>query len=468
MLKSFRNTALVGYVAMVLPLTAVTAISINRLESRAAEEVQKLRAAENEISLAHRLRADAELLVSAGRGYLITSDKTLLTSLQQSETDFDETLVALRQRDLSPTGRALVEQADEAARTFRQVQSDILSKRRNFDRHNALVWRFEAELLPSSNALGQSLDRLVEYKERGLDAAYLEAQRERSELATWIYTSLLAVTLLSLGLAWRFVSLLARSYRKEQEALAAARDAVAARDELMGIVAHDLRNPLNSIALKAALLTRSAATDRAREHASSIGDVTKTMADLISRLLDVSTLEAGCFSVSPAACDGASLLSQTLDTFANLAASKKIRLQQFQSEPDLVLMADRARILQVLSNLLGNALKVTPSGGEIGVRLERDGHEAHFCVWDTGPGIRAEHVPHLFDRRWKHEVGGAQGTGLGLFIVKGVIDAHGGRIWVNSEAKRGAEFHFTLPLAENGEQAPSSALHRAASATPAG
>jgi len=111
-------------------------------------------------------------------------------------------------------------------------------------------------------------------------------------------------------------------------------------------------------------------------------------------------------------------------------------------------LADRERVLQVLSNLLGNALKFTPPGGRIRVDVERqDRMTARFTVADTGPGVLEQDAPHVFERYWKHETEGKKGTGLGLFIAKGIVDAHGGRIWVEGEPGRGATFRFTLPVA---------------------
>jgi signal transduction histidine kinase len=114
--------------------------------------------------------------------------------------------------------------------------------------------------------------------------------------------------------------------------------------------------------------------------------------------------------------------------------------------------ADRTRVAQVLNNLVGNALKFTPPGGEVSVEVAREGDEARFCVRDTGPGIKTEDLPHIFDRFWQAEGRKRKGgVGLGLAISKGIVTAHGGRIWAASEPGNGAMFCFTLPLATNRE-----------------
>ncbi|HEY8947074.1 MAG TPA: HAMP domain-containing sensor histidine kinase, partial [Polyangiaceae bacterium] len=235
--------------------------------------------------------------------------------------------------------------------------------------------------------------------------------------------------------------------------LQAARKAVAARDELMGIVAHDLRNPLGAISLKAALIKKTADSDRTRQQAASIENVARRMAYLITTMLDVATLEAGRFTVKVAPCAVKDLLRETAEVFGPLAASKQTHFEQSAKESDLVLLADRERVLQVLSNLIGNALKFTPPGGRVTLSSERQGERVCFEVHDTGTGIISDKLPRVFERFWT-ETPGKKGTGLGLFIAKGIVDAHGGRIWVESEPGRGTQFFFTLPLAKAGAEGP--------------
>jgi signal transduction histidine kinase len=213
----------------------------------------------------------------------------------------------------------------------------------------------------------------------------------------------------------------------------------------MGIVAHDLRNPLGTIMLLAAVLQKSAGSEKAREQAASIGNVAARMESLIRTMLDVTTMEAGKFTVTPAACTVQSLLRETEAMFEPLATSKQIALEVSPSDATLVVEAERERILQVLSNLVGNALKFTPEGGRVTLSTARDDGMVRFTVADTGPGIPHEHLSLVFDRFWKKDTPGKKGTGLGLFIAKGIVEAHGGRIWVDSEPGGGTRFNFTLP-----------------------
>jgi signal transduction histidine kinase len=202
---------------------------------------------------------------------------------------------------------------------------------------------------------------------------------------------------------------------------------------------------LHSIALKAAVLRTATNGSELWRHADSIGTITAGMAELVDSILDLSTIESGHLSLDIRSLEVAGLLDEMMEIYQTLAGAKRIRLERACREPELRISADRRRVIQVLSNLLGNAIKATSDGGSMGVTAEGDGVMVRFSVWDDGPGIPREHVPHIFERRWKHESGGTQGTGLGLFIAKSIVEAHGGRIWYEA-AERGAIFRFTLPV----------------------
>jgi len=240
---------------------------------------------------------------------------------------------------------------------------------------------------------------------------------------------------------------LARTYRREAEALEIERKALSARDELMGIVAHDLRSPLGAITMRAELLQKTATDDNTRAQAASINNIATRMSHLIKTMLDVTVIEAGQLSIKPEQCEVDGLVREVFDMFSAVAAQKQLHLEHRDSEHGLVVQADRERIFQVLSNLLANAISFTPRDGCVTLSVERSGDVATFTISDTGPGIAAEHLSHVFDRFWKHEARGRKGTGLGLFIAKSIIDAHAGRIWVESSPGHGATFRFTLRCA---------------------
>jgi signal transduction histidine kinase len=444
--RKLEATVITSFSSLAVLMALGMAYSIYRFQSAANAQVLSIRTKENEITQVERLRWIAEVGVSSGRGYLIAGDLSLLPQVQDSRAEFNRAVDALRSEDLSPAGRGLAYDAEQAAHRFIRAQQDLIDARQAAVDPRGLAARFEKELLPLGRDLDASLTRFVEHKERLMRDHYDRAKDARAHLAQRLYGLLAVLVLASVAVAWRFLRRLSRAFQREQEALGAATKAIAARDELMGIVAHDLRNPLGAITMKAALMRTGANSGRARQQAESIENVALRMEYLIKTMLDVTTLEAGRFTVNVARCPISDLLRDATDMFGALAASKQVRFEQTAKEPGLVLLVDRERVLQLLSNLIGNALKFTPPGRHVTLSVERQGAMARFGVLDTGPGIAAENLPRVFERFWR-ETAAKKGTGLGLFIAKGIVDAHGGRIWVESELGYGTRFFFTLPIA---------------------
>ena len=238
----------------------------------------------------------------------------------------------------------------------------------------------------------------------------------------------------------------ARVFRRAQQAAEMRRDLVA-------VVAHDLKNPLNAVAMAATLLSKSAPAgaegDRARRQTGIITRSTDRMNRLIHDLLDVSAIDAGRLEIERQPHRVGLLVAEAVEAMAPMAHEKQLALERAVAadiEP-LSVLCDRDRLVQVFSNLVGNAIKFTDAGGRIVVSAERDGDAIAFAVADDGPGIAAEHLPHLFDRFWRVRGRKRDGTGLGLWIVKGLVEAHGGRVSVDTTLGSGSRFLFTVPLA---------------------
>jgi PAS domain S-box-containing protein len=229
----------------------------------------------------------------------------------------------------------------------------------------------------------------------------------------------------------------------------AAREAIAARDRVMGIVAHDLRNPLAAILLQASVLRRrgSEPDRRSRQPVELIERSARRMSRLIRDLLDMASIEAGTLAVEcdRVAADHLIADSATAQKPLASAASLELRLDVAKDLPEV--WGDRERLHQVLENLIGNAVKFTKPGGRVTVGAAAKDSAVLFWVSDTGAGIAAEHLPHVFERFWQARKDWRRGAGLGLPIVKGIVEAHRGRIWVESAAGRGTTFFFTIPIA---------------------
>jgi PAS domain S-box-containing protein len=238
------------------------------------------------------------------------------------------------------------------------------------------------------------------------------------------------------------------TYRKSVEA--ALQCAVSERDDVLRIVAHDLRNPLSTIIAQASLLERPEPELERRDERPRlvIMRAAKRMNDLIQDLLDVAVVEAGKLKVARDRLSAADLARDVVETQAPLAASSGLELRLEVSGDIREVWGDRNRLLRVFDNLIGNALKFTKEGGRITLGVVANDQEVVFSVADTGAGIDAESLPHVFERFWQAAGRSKRlGAGLGLPITRGIVEAHGGRIWVESTVGSGTTFFFTIPSA---------------------
>ena len=236
--------------------------------------------------------------------------------------------------------------------------------------------------------------------------------------------------------------------------------AIRARDEVLGIVAHDLRSPLQSINLAAQLLDRKlgkAGDDKGREHVAVIMTSVARANRLIQDLLDISCTEAGALLLVREVVAVRPVVVHAVDSLQLSASAASIQLQLSIDDELPALWADQGRIVQVLENLIGNAIKFTPTGGRVTVTVTGKAEAVQIAVADTGAGISEHSLPHVFDRFWQADNAMHRGVGLGLPICKGIIEAHGGEIWVESTPGRGAAFFFTIPAPAQRMQQESSA-----------
>lgn len=233
-----------------------------------------------------------------------------------------------------------------------------------------------------------------------------------------------------------------------------ARRATRARDEILAVVSHDLKNPLSTVRMSTALLKElplaGEAVDRARKAIDSIDRASTTMTRLVEDLVDIERIELRRLHIDARAQDVGALITSVVQLFEPIARAKKIQLDpQMHLAARAEILCDRERVVQVFSNLLGNAVKFSPEGSRIVLMVESRDRFVRFGVRDSGPGIAPEALTHVFDAFWQAKDTARPGFGLGLAIAKGIVEAHGGEIGVESEIGRGTTFFFTCPVAES-------------------
>lgn len=233
----------------------------------------------------------------------------------------------------------------------------------------------------------------------------------------------------------------------EHEARAAAERAIQQRDDVLAIVAHDLRNPISTIQMSMTSLQTLDLEDNDRKRQYQIVQrAAATMEGLIRDLLDVSRIEAGTFAVRRGTVDVPKLIREMIDLFQESARRQEVEFV-VSMDPEIgQISGDFDRLEQALSNLISNAIKFSRAGGSVTLEVRRQGDSVEIAVVDSGPGIDAKDLPHIFDRFWQVDRTSRAGAGLGLVIARGIIESHGGRLEVTSEVGTGTTFRCTLPV----------------------
>jgi signal transduction histidine kinase len=226
------------------------------------------------------------------------------------------------------------------------------------------------------------------------------------------------------------------------------RRAVNARDELLAVVSHDLRNFLGSILINAGMILKNK-TPHPKKSAEIIRRSATRMNEVIEDLLSLAKMEAGHLALETESRSIGSVVDEVFEIMKPFADQKTILLERNVESSATLVPVDHSKILRVFSNLVGNSIKFTSPGGKIMISARRENNHAVFSVQDNGPGIQEQSLPHIFDRFWQEKATATKGTGLGLSIAKGIVEAHGGHIWAESQLGKGSTFYFTIPMLES-------------------
>ncbi|OFZ85531.1 MAG: hypothetical protein A2603_17025 [Bdellovibrionales bacterium RIFOXYD1_FULL_55_31] len=214
------------------------------------------------------------------------------------------------------------------------------------------------------------------------------------------------------------------------------------REDVLAVVSHDLRNPLSSIMMSAGLLQKGVSPGVL---ADSIRNSVNRMNQVIEGLLEWAKLESKGAKEEQRPFDAAGVIGEVIESFKSLADQKNVRVERDVPAYAISVDCDREQFFRVLFNLMSNAVRFSAERGSVVVALSQQENEVLVSVRDTGPGIQEEELRHIFDRNWQANKPRSTGAGLGLAIAKGIVEANGGRIWVESQVNRGSTFFFTIP-----------------------
>ena len=370
----------------------------------------------------------------------------LLTALAQSDTAAERLRVAARHTDdavRAAVDTLMLKLVGSKAGPSEQARSDrpIFRGQTDLDRSARLTELLEATADVDS-ALTLTEDRAVARARKVID--------EGTMLTIVLALASVAVALLMAWLSSRLRGVtgeLARRVDSESAARASADTAVAQRDQVLRIVSHDLKNPLHTIGMAAKLAADAELPPDVRQRQIEIIERSvERMGRLVSDLLDVARIDSGQpLAVTPRSVVLGEVLAETCEIFGEQAKAKSVRLD-VHSGVDTRVVVDRGRIVQVLSNLLGNAIKFTPPNGVVRVATKPNGRYTTVSVSNDGPPIAPELLPRIFAPFSQAKDTAGLGTGLGLSIAKGIVEAHGGTIRVQSAPDHATTFEFTLPV----------------------
>lgn len=444
-MRSFEKKIYLGLSLLVLasvPILASGFLSWRRIVTEQKELItdhaQGLLDVEN-------LRLTSLLPAQLGPLYVISRDEHILTELANANKAFEEKIAVLKNDDLDPQERFLLSQIESGYK----AQSAVAARGYAMTKAGASAIQVHRyfELHAPKNSGGRNFIReLAAHRENKFN----QAKAELTATTDRIIIVLAVTSLLSLGFSALIIGLLVKIVN-EKKRLDAQREEIwlkekkisAIRKETLETVSHDLKTPLTALKLRLQMLKKSGGAG-AEQALRSV----ESMEKMIRDFLDQSSLDAGHLNLQLERANLAQYLQDLAAQLEPLALQKTIRFE-FSAAALPEIFCDPARVQQIVMNLLSNAIKFTPEGGSISFRAWAEGGELLISVKNSGLGIPAEKIPHLFERYWQDSGTAAKGHGLGLSIASGLAQAHGGKIEVKSELGKGAEFRLHLPTQQN-------------------
>ncbi|HTR55455.1 MAG TPA: ATP-binding protein [Kofleriaceae bacterium] len=434
-----------GTLVVLVITMAVTAIVMLSSTTEMSGEVARDYA--NGFSHAQTLSDLEERLVAAARGYLLSGDPALRIRFEASQNELAATIKDLDRHHLVPVARAYLVEVDTSASEYLREMDQAVERRSQMSDPKEIVPLFDQRLSPLRARVKSAVDSLSQAEHTTFDRALVDT-RHRARVAGLAVVLVAILTIMcAIVLAVLVGRRLARDFHEVEDATAAAQRAARAREEVLAVVSHDLRTPLQAVVMSAELASECAGDGGTRRYLQTIRNASNRMQRMIEELVEAARLEQHGPELHAEPVDAAELIDMTGDLFRARAGSEGIELRL--DAPHVHVLADRERVIEVLSNLIGNALKFTRRDGHVEVRAEPGANEVRFIVTDDGSGIPPDQLPHVFERGWQGSGGRANGggLGLGLYICKTIIEAHRGTIGVTSELGHGARFWFTLPPA---------------------
>ncbi len=394
------------------------------IKTIASKLIESEREKTNESLNLERNKTNQSLMKAKGKAEKVTNQ-----SVDQKRTESDQTKLALRNE--SDLNRELERETHQTTRKEQQKLDDqIISQER------------------------QEADKIVARERTKIDEAIDEEREKKSKIESEFLAAERKQTDLNLKSERQEVDKkiaeVAEKLDKETKAHWATQNSLTSREEFLAIVSHDLKNPIGAIFSCSEMLLHTAKAKDLDPEITRWINFIKRNADtglrLIKDLLEMERMAQGKLELNLEQCSLSSILKESIESLHYAAAAKNIELQLTPEETRMSILCDRDRIHQVMTNLIGNAIKFTPQDGIVSIHFSFKNKQLQIEVKDSGCGIPKEKLAGIFDRFAQIGVVDRSGLGLGLYISKMLVEAHGGQLWAESEVNVGSRFYFTLPL----------------------
>jgi signal transduction histidine kinase len=424
-----RRQLWMGYSAAFLMMLTAGLLSVVALRVAASSQERLAHQCADRLLDVERLHYQTEHIIATTRGFSMTRDSDARERVVIAAIELDVQLADVSAHALDPDRAAELGVIRGAARRYLDASTT---------EHVASA----SAMHELSTILRTRVDQLAQLERDSVEGA-LERSHERAVRTAWLVGLIVGISLiLSAFVAAAVMRRLSKEHLAARSAVDDARRATLAREEDLAIVSHDLRGPLSTILMSAEVLSASLG-DHAPKQVGTIRVAVAHMKHLVDQLLDAANLEAGTIELDLARCEATDLIGTAIELVSPQAARASVHVRTEAAEEQVIVRVDRERVLQVLVNLVGNALKFSPEGASVHMDVCRLDRLARFSVRDEGQGIPADELGRVFERYWHAS---NRGIGLGLYICKKLVEAHGGEIRVDSIAGMGTCFQFTLPL----------------------
>lgn len=421
-------------------------VSLNQIVE---EQNQLVSGHAEELILAQKLHYEISMQFAAMPIYVLSGDEEILKSFENNRKDFTSVLAQLKARPNDQEETKLLDQIFLAEKKMHEEGLKGVSMNKSGASPEEVSNYFNSQKpLRKEASLPALLQNLVNTKMRDFETA----KKEDAILSRRIIFVLALASIVCITFAGMISALFIKVIREKKKAEEKDAFISNARKEIVDTVSHDLKNPLSSIRLglqyveKKLLKTHCPEDFEVSKGLTIIFRSVDKMEKLICDLLDHTKLEAGKLVLEPVDCDLAKFTKELLEQFRPIAESKNIQITTELDDCGRTINCDQGRVEQVISNIVGNALKFTPSGGQIHIIMKYEGENVVISIHDNGYGMSNDQLEHVFDRYWQVKDTANQGTGLGLAIAKIVVETHHGKIWAESELGKGSTFHFSLPV----------------------